>query len=209
MGNALFGEQKTLKDIIKEQKRMINRSIRQLEREKLGMQREEQKLTMEIKKQAKANQMKSVGIMAKDLVRMRKHQEKFTGLVANLRAVSLQMTSMSSTVVMTESMKNCTRAMAVMNRQMNMPQLQHIMKEFEKNAEMLNMKEEMFGDAIEDAMDDEEDEEETDQIVAQVLDEIGISFGDGLVDAPGKKEEKKEVAVNSADNALQDRFNAL
>jgi len=28
--------------------------------------------------------------MAKDMVRIRKHQQKFTGLVANLRAVSLQ-----------------------------------------------------------------------------------------------------------------------
>eukprot|EP00462_Mataza_sp_D1_P019162 CAMPEP_0175139360 /NCGR_PEP_ID=MMETSP0087-20121206/10857_1 /TAXON_ID=136419 /ORGANISM="Unknown Unknown, Strain D1" /LENGTH=208 /DNA_ID=CAMNT_0016422357 /DNA_START=127 /DNA_END=753 /DNA_ORIENTATION=+ len=208
MGNALFGEKKTIKDVIKEQKRMINRSIRQLEREKMGMKREEQKLTMEIKKAAKANQMKSVGIMAKDLVRMQKHQEKFTGLIANLRAVNLQMTSMSSTTVMTEAMKKCTRSMMIMNKRMNMPQLQQIMKEFEKQSEMLGMKEEMFGDAIEDAMDDEEDEEETEKIVSQVLDEIGISFNEGLVDAPGKKAEQ-ETKVNNVDTALEDRFNQL
>ena len=35
---------------------------------------------------------KSVKIMAKDLVRIRKNQSKFTELVANLRAISLQMT---------------------------------------------------------------------------------------------------------------------
>lgn len=43
-------------------------------------------------KQAKAGQMKSVRIMAKDLVRIRKHQEKFINLTAQLRAISLQMT---------------------------------------------------------------------------------------------------------------------
>lgn len=123
---------------------MVNRSIRQLEREKASLKRDEQKLIIAIKKGAKENQMKSVTIMAKDLVRMRKHQEKFTGLIANLRAVSLQMTSMASTAVMVDSMKKITRSMGVMNRQMKMPQLQAIMREFAKQSEMLGMKEEVM-----------------------------------------------------------------
>jgi len=212
MGNALFGKQKTLKEVIREQKRMVSRSIRSLEREKAGMAREEQKLVQEIKKLAKQNQIKSVKIMAKDLVRMRKHQEKFTGLIANLRAVSLQMTTMSTTVQMTQSMKGCTRAMMIMNRQMNMPQLQKVMQEFEKQSEIMGMKEEMFGDAIEDAMDEHEDEEETDMVVSQVLEQIGVEFGEKMVDAPGKKvarEAEPEQQEVKQDQNLEDRFNAL
>lgn len=44
--------------------------------------------------------------------------------------------------------------------QLKMPQIQKIMMEFEKQSEIMNMKEEMMNDAIDDAMGDEDDEEE-------------------------------------------------
>jgi len=56
---------KPLKEVLRENKRMINRAIRELDREKAGLEREEKMLTNEIKKAAKANQMASVKIMAK------------------------------------------------------------------------------------------------------------------------------------------------
>ena len=64
MGNVM-GKQKPLKEVMRENKRMINRAVRELDREKQGLEREEQRLTMEIKKAARANQMQSVKIMAK------------------------------------------------------------------------------------------------------------------------------------------------
>lgn len=65
-----------------------------------------------------------------------------------------------------------------MNRNMNLPQIQHIMMEFEKESEIMDMKEEMMSDTIDEAMEEEEDEEEQDAIVNQVLDEIGINLDD-------------------------------
>lgn len=44
---------------------MINRAVRELDREKTTLEREEKRLTMEIKKAAKEQQMPSVKIMAK------------------------------------------------------------------------------------------------------------------------------------------------
>jgi charged multivesicular body protein 2A len=76
MGNA-FGKDVPLKDVLRENKRMINRAVRELEREKAGLEREEKRLIIEIKKAARENQMKSVRIMAKDLVRTRQHITKF------------------------------------------------------------------------------------------------------------------------------------
>ena len=43
---------------------------------------------------------------------------------------------------------------------MKLPQIQQIMREFEKQSEIMDMKEEMMNDAIDDAMGDEDDEEE-------------------------------------------------
>lgn len=64
--------------------------------------------------------------------------------------------------------------------QLKLPQIQKIMMEFEKQSEIMEMKEDMMNDAIDDAMGDEEDEEEGDAIVAQVLDELGLQIGDQL-----------------------------
>jgi len=64
MGN-LLGKEKPLKEVLRENKREINRAIRELDREKAALEREERRLTIEIKKAARENQMQSVKIMAK------------------------------------------------------------------------------------------------------------------------------------------------
>ena len=60
-----MGKKKDLKEVLRENKRMINRAVRELDREKQGLEKEEQRLTIEIKKAARENQMQSVKIMAK------------------------------------------------------------------------------------------------------------------------------------------------
>ena len=65
--------------------------------------------------------------------------------------------------------------MASMNRGLNLPSIQRIMNDFEKESSMMDMKEEMMSDAVDDVMDDEGEEvEEGDNILKQVLDEIGV-----------------------------------
>jgi len=46
-------------------------------------------------------------------------------------------------------------------RQMKLPQIQKILQEFEKQSEIMDMKEDMMNDAMDDALGDEGDEEET------------------------------------------------
>jgi len=83
-------------------------------------------------------------------------------------------------------MRGATRAMGAMNRGMNLPAIQRIMHEFEKESATMDMKEEMMSDAVDDVMDDEleEEEEEGDKILKQVLDEIGVDLSQQLTDAP-------------------------
>jgi charged multivesicular body protein 2A len=58
-------QSKPLKEVLRENKRMITRAVREIDREKTGLEREEKRLTAEIKKAARENQMTSVKIMAK------------------------------------------------------------------------------------------------------------------------------------------------
>ncbi|KAL0488917.1 vacuolar protein sorting protein VPS2 [Acrasis kona] len=166
----LFGKPKTTKELMREYKRSIERSIRELDRERFKMEQEEKKQIIEMKNMAKKNQTETLKIMAKNLVQT--------------RSISLQITTMASTQEMTMAMKKCGRVMAAMNKQMNMPEMQRIMREFAKESEVMDMKEEMVGDAIDDVMEGDNDEEEEEELVNQVLDEIGLAQ---KVDLPKNK----------------------
>jgi charged multivesicular body protein 2A len=53
----IFGKKKTPQELLRENKRMLDRSIRELDRERANLQTQEKKLIAEIKKTAKQNQM--------------------------------------------------------------------------------------------------------------------------------------------------------
>ncbi|XP_006657579.1 vacuolar protein sorting-associated protein 2 homolog 1-like [Oryza brachyantha] len=181
----LFGKRKTPAELLRENKRMLDRSIREIERERQGLQAQEKKLITEIKKTAKEGQMGAVKVMAKDLIRTRHQITKFYQLKSQLQGVSLRVQTLKSTQAMGDAMKGVTKAMGQMNRQLNLPGLQRIMMEFERQNERMEMTSEVMGDAIDDALEgDEDQEEETEELVNQVLDEIGIDVNQELVKAP-------------------------
>ncbi|KAK3126722.1 hypothetical protein QOZ80_7AG0561380 [Eleusine coracana subsp. coracana] len=163
---------------------MLDRSIRDIERERQGLQAQEKKLITEIKKTAKEGQMGAVKVMAKDLIRTRHQITKFYQLKSQLQGVSLRVQTLKSTQAMGDAMKGVTKAMAQMNRQLNLPGLQRIMQDFERQNERMEMVSEVMGDAIDDALEGDEEEEETEELVNQVLDEIGIDINQELVGAP-------------------------
>ncbi|RWR86053.1 vacuolar protein sorting-associated protein 2 1 [Cinnamomum micranthum f. kanehirae] len=180
----LFGSRKTPAELLRENKRMIDKSIREIERERQSLQSQEKKLIVDIKKTAKQGQMGAVKVMAKDLIRTRHQITKFYALKSQLQGVALRIQTLKSTQAMGEAMKGVTKAMGQMNRQMNLPALQKIMQEFEKQNEKMEMVTEVMGDAIDDALEGDEEEQETEELVNQVLDEIGIDIDSQLVKAP-------------------------
>eukprot|EP01113_Clastostelium_recurvatum_P013596 TRINITY_DN1723_c0_g1_i1.p1 TRINITY_DN1723_c0_g1~~TRINITY_DN1723_c0_g1_i1.p1 ORF type:complete len:236 (+),score=86.55 TRINITY_DN1723_c0_g1_i1:65-709(+) len=180
----LFGHQKTPKEIMREHLRAINKSKREIDRERTQMQQQEKKTIIEIKKCAKQGQIGAAKIMAKDLVRLRNQITKFYNMSTQLQAVGMRIQTLKSTQSMAEAMKGVTRAMMVMNKQMNLPAMQRIMMEFERQGEMMDMKEEMMNDTMDDAMEGDNDEEQSEEILSQVLDEIGINLSTQLVDTP-------------------------
>lgn len=78
-----------------------------------------------------------------------------------------------------QSMKGATVLLGSMNRQMNLPALQRIAMEFEKENDIMDQRQEMMDDAIDDVTG-LEDEEEGEEVVNQVLDEIGIDLGQAV-----------------------------
>ncbi|KAL6059988.1 ESCRT-III subunit protein did4 [Balamuthia mandrillaris] len=181
----LFGRQKTPKEILREHQRTLRRAIRDIDRERTNLERQQQKLTIDIKKMAKEGQMGAAKIMAKDLVRTRQHITKFYKLRSHLQAVSLRIQTLQSTQAMSDAMKGASQAMTMMNRRMNIPAMQRVLQNFEMQSEQMDMKQEMMGDAMDDLFEEDDEEEQMDDIINQVLDEIGINLSAELVDTPG------------------------
>lgn len=158
--------------------------------------------------------------MAKDLVRTRRYVKKFVLMKANIQAISLKVQTLKSQNSMATAMRGVTRALQSMNRQMNMPQIARIMQEFEKQSDMMDMKEDMMNEVIDDAMGDEDEEEESDAIVKQVLDELGVQMNEQLSELPStggtlstaaasKNTAVAAAAVSDADADLQARLDNL
>mgnify|MGYP001010021531 CR=1 FL=1 len=224
MMEFLFGRKKTPDEILRENKRAIDRAIRELEREKSRMEQQEVKLVNEIRKNAKANQMDSVKIMAKDLVRTKSQVKKFNIMKANLQAISLKTATLKSQNSMSQAMRGVTQGLVRMNKQMNLPQIQRIIQEFQKQTDMVDMKEEMINDVMDDVFEEDTDEQESDQIVNQVLDELGIELNQTLATlpdsgkapvaakdtAPDKQPSATTIAGSTAADAdLEERLNKL
>ena len=112
----LFGKQKSAGDRIKDYNRSIKKSVRELDRERTTLERQEKKLMADIKKQAKDGHMDSAKIMAKDLVRTRAYIKKMHKMKSHMEAVSLRLQTMSSSQQMAQCMKGVTKAMGMMNR---------------------------------------------------------------------------------------------
>ena len=112
LGN-LFGKKKTPEELMREYKRGIDKTIRELERERVKMQNNEKKLIAELRKMAKTNQTDAMRLMAKDLVRTRAYCTKFYKMKAQMQAVSLKLQTLSSTAQMANAMKGVTRSMYV------------------------------------------------------------------------------------------------
>ncbi|XP_037087245.1 LOW QUALITY PROTEIN: charged multivesicular body protein 2a-like [Pollicipes pollicipes] len=208
----LFGKRVTPEEMLRKNQRALNRAVRDLDRERMRMDQQEKKVIADIKKMAKAGQMDAVKVMAKDLVRTRRTSRKFMLMKANIQAVSLKITTLKSQNSMAQAMKGVTKAMSTMNRQLKLPEIQKIMMEFEKQSEIMDMKEEMMDDAIDDALGDDEDDEESEAVVNQVLDELGISLSGKLTDLPqatGSLNPPAATAEMGADADLAARLDNL
>jgi charged multivesicular body protein 2A len=207
----LLFNRKTPQQLLKQNQRALTKAQRDLDRERGKLEQQEKKLILDIKKSAKQGQM--VGsliqgpckVMALDLVRTRRYIQKFYQTRTQVQAISLQIQTFSSNQQMSDSMKGVTKALKSMNKGVNLPQIQKIMMEFEKESAVMEMKEETMNDALDDAMGDEDDEEESDAIVNQVLDEIGIDLNNKL--SVPDHSFVKETAIKEDD--LQARLNSL
>ncbi|CCK68335.1 ESCRT-III subunit protein DID4 KNAG_0A06810 [Huiozyma naganishii CBS 8797] len=182
-----FGKSLTPQERLKKNQRALDRTQRELEREKKKLEAQEARLVREIKKAAKENQVGAARIKAKDLVRTKNYIQRFSNMQTQLQAISLRIQAVRSTDQMARSMRDASGLLAGMNRSMNLPQLQRISMEFEKQNDLMDQRQEFMDEAVDGVMADDEldEDEEAEEIVNKVLDEIGVDLNAQLSNRAG------------------------
>lgn len=170
-----FGKRMTPAERLRKHQRALEKTQRELDRERVKLENQEKKLVADIKKSAKNGQIGACKIQAKDLVRTRRYIGKFYQMRTQLQAISLRIQTVRSNEQMMQSMKGATSLLGSMNRQMNLPALQRIAMEFERENDIMDQRQEMMDDAIDESTG-MEDEEEGEEVVNQILDEIGVDL---------------------------------
>merc|ERR1712098_270244 len=178
-----FGKRMTPAERLRKHQRALEKTQRELDRERTKLENQEKKLVADIKKSAKNGQIGACKIQAKDLVRTRRYIQKFYQMRTQLQAISLRIQTVRRNEQMMQSMKGATKLLGSMNRQMNLPALQRIAMEFERENDIMDQRQEMMDDAIDDVTG-LEDEEEGEEVVNQVLDEIGVDLNNALGETP-------------------------
>ena|ERR1700723_1112481 len=85
-----FGKQLTPAERLRQHQRSLEKAQRELDRERTKLEGQERKLISDIKKSAKAGQLPACKVMAKDLVRTRRHVQKFYQMKTQLQGIALR-----------------------------------------------------------------------------------------------------------------------
>ncbi|PHJ23131.1 snf7 family protein [Cystoisospora suis] len=158
-----------LDEAVRENRRSINRSIRELDREALSLNRLEQQLLTQIKNQAFVQPESLQRVHAKQIVRVRRRRTALLACKSQLLGARLQLQQMQSMQQLQQHLHSSAQVLMKVNKSLNLPQLHTVMADFTHESQRLGLLEEMMTDVIDDAMADPAEEEEEEEIISQVL----------------------------------------
>eukprot|EP00029_Vermamoeba_vermiformis_P003437 TRINITY_DN13880_c0_g1_i1.p1 TRINITY_DN13880_c0_g1~~TRINITY_DN13880_c0_g1_i1.p1 ORF type:complete len:214 (+),score=66.14 TRINITY_DN13880_c0_g1_i1:104-745(+) len=205
--NFFFGKEPTPEEMVKKWRREISAEGRTIDRTIRGIEREENKLKLEIKKAAKASDMKTAKTLAKEIVHSRKHKDRLYISKAQLNSVSLHLQQNLATYKMAGHIAKSAEVMKSMNNLIRLPELNNVMMTMSREMEKAGLIEEMMDDILdEDDMDEEVDEE-----VDKVVDELILDIVDRTPAAKSKVPAAKvqQPAHEEKDLELEKRYEAL
>ncbi len=218
-----FPKPPTVAQMMRENRRVIAKTVRELDREKIKLEGQEKAITQAIRNIVKegTDSQQALRSMAKDLVRARNTAKKLVQLKSQMQAIDLRMTTLHCTNTMCSSLQAVTGMMSKMNAQMSVQKIGRIMMEFEKQNARANEASEMMDDVIGEAFADETEGEETEELINQVLDEIGCNVAADMARLPASAQQQRPPAAGAPmpddapgraavlDKELEDRLHML
>ena len=199
---------------IRNQKIMIDKSRKGIERERNKLQYQNKKDLEQIKKLALAGKHEEAKKLAQNINRQNNQIKNFDKISGQMKGMSSKVQQVNTYNKMGDAMESCSNALNFANKNINMDKIKMNSKNMMLQNEKLNMKGEMINDALDNIFNDE-DEEETNEIYNNVLKEAGLDINAQLPNANQQnvnKYQQKNVDLNtfkSGDNELDNLLRQL
>ena len=152
----------------------VRSSVRTSDREIARLDRDEKALLAQLKKCGSSQHIETARIKAKELVRLRAHRLRLTGLKAGLSGLSQQLGEVGASHKIQEALGKTTVMLQKLNGQLSLGGTQKMMKEFDRQTNEMATKQEFVNEALDSAFEADNEETETESAVLQVLEEAGL-----------------------------------
>ncbi|KYO00755.1 putative vacuolar protein sorting-associated protein 2 [Plasmodium gaboni] len=200
---------KDLQECLREEKRNLNRSIRELEREIFKMENEKKQIEKNIRIHAKKNDITLVRTLAKDLVKIKQNVIKYNKIKSHLLSMKIKLQSVKSSEQLNKSLSDINNIIKRVNKYIQVKNINNSIYEFQKQNNEVSIKEDMIDDLFDTLNYDIDMIQEEDEIVSKVLDELGIQLNSKLEQIPTIKQTENEQTHNINITKLEDRINNL
>lgn len=175
---------------------MINRSVREIDREMVQMQTQERGYMAEIRKFAPTNPTLARQ-KAQAVARGRKTLTRFALMKSQLQEIGSRILSVRSAEALENALRSANRAMSGFQSRVGATNLVSILNDFEKHSNRMSEEAETADDLLDDVFDNSEPgfEEEIGDIVEGVLQEVGVT----LPAAPRQKRASRLPSIPNQD----------
>ncbi|CAO3650056.1 unnamed protein product [Cunninghamella blakesleeana] len=185
---------KTPEEMVKKWRQEIRQQQRQIQRQIQAIDIEEAKVKKSIKQVAKKGDTKVCKMLAKELVRSRRHKDRLYTSKAQMNSIIMQLEHQLATIKVAGALQKSAEVMKLVNNLVRLPEVSQAMQQMSMEMMKAGIMDEMIEDTME-MMDDEDIEEAADEEVNNVLYQIT----DGLLGEAGSVgpalEKKQEIQV--------------
>ena len=197
--DILFGAKKDTKEILREYTRIMDRAIRQLDRDIERVENYEFRATKEMKEKAKLGQVEIVRSKVRECTKYRNYRIKFEELKTQLATQKLKLMEVSNSYEVMNSLKLVTKSMRIFNNKIGFVDMKKIQLDMERQAYTMGLKEEMMGEMT-DPTDTEKVDE--DELFNQIIEEASLDEKYKLKNI--KIGTKKQVEMIELEKRLED-----
>ncbi|KMZ94530.1 hypothetical protein PVMG_01887 [Plasmodium vivax Mauritania I] len=201
---------KDLEECLRNEKRNLNRSIRELEREIFKLTNEQSKIEKNIKINAKRNgDTSTVRTLARDYISIKKTIAKYNKLKSHLFSMKVKLQSVKSSEQLGRSLTEINRVIKRVNGYIKLTSLNKSINDFHKENNEVSLKEDMLDDLFEAFDYDSQMVAEEEELVTKVLEGMGIQMNAKLEDIPSPGEIPKTQVDHLGVSDLEERINNL
>ncbi|KRX04916.1 hypothetical protein PPERSA_06550 [Pseudocohnilembus persalinus] len=198
--------QKTVKEMVKESSRSINRMRNEFKREIMKQEQTLKKQRKDLEKMIKNKDPKShQQMVAKQIVKCQGYITKYNRLDAQLNDVLFQLNTCATTDTLVKVMTGMNNVMKATNEQMDVNNIQKVMEQFNMQCE----KQEMMGEMISDMMESNDDVDMDDEAEKILMEAEKSAAGTGGGGQQQLNTNQQAVNQNQEQDNLDARLQAL